>query len=295
MDKKIILGLGAASAALLIVALFGVRYLIDSNKTYLLDKAAQSLGRKVTAQRVEVTLWPIGVRLFDAVVTNDLSPTAAEFLQATMARVELRFLPLLAGRFEPNLIALESPTFTIARGDDAQNDDPSRRRPKERSRRTTVKSTTSSSSPQDGRSVLVLLPVQISNGTLRQRRSETASEVVATQIQLRIAGSNTDGPFDIELEAAVMAAKINLKIGGRFGPVAGVQDYRNIPIDGNLQLEALDMGKVNSVIPQLKKGLPKVLQFDGVYSTKGLVFKGTLNNPSLKGAITGSDVSVKFE
>ncbi len=55
------------------------------------------------------------------------------------------------------------------------------------------------------------------------------------------------------------------------------------------------MGKVNGAMPELKKGLPKVLQFDGVYSTQDLKFKGSLNNLSLKGAITGTDASARFE
>jgi hypothetical protein len=92
-----------------------------------------------------------------------------------------------------------------------------------------------------------------------------------------------------------MAAKRNLKFKSRVGPIAGNRDYRDVFLDGDIQANALDLGKVNSALPQLKKALPKALRFDGVYTIEDLKFKGTLNNLSLKGAVTGTDASVRFE
>lgn len=295
MHKKIIIRLTVGLSALLILALLGSNYLVQSNKTYLLDKAAQSLGRKISASRIEITLWPIGARLFDAVVFADLSPSAADVLQARTLHVELRSLPLLTGRFEPSRIVLESPVFTLARDESKHNEEMNRPRSKRRSRRDSVAATPASAPPQDRRPTVIFLPLEISNGTLRHQNRTSGSELLASQIQLRVAGANSDGSFQVELEAAVLAAKPNLKVAGRFGPVEGIDDYRDIPIDGTLQVDALDMGKVNSTIPEFKKALPRVLQFDGVYSTKDLTIKGSLSKPRLKGAITGTDASVRFE
>jgi hypothetical protein len=48
-------------------------------------------------------------------------------------------------------------------------------------------------------------------------------------------------------------------------------------------------------VPQFRKALPRALRFDGIYTIKDLKFKGTLNNLSLKGAVTGTDASFRFE
>jgi hypothetical protein len=92
-----------------------------------------------------------------------------------------------------------------------------------------------------------------------------------------------------------MATKQNLKFKSRVGPIAGNRDYRDVFLDGDIRADALDLGKVNSALPQLKKALPKALRFDGVYTIDDLKFKGTLNHLSLKGAVTGTDASVRFE
>ena len=81
----------------------------------------------------------------------------------------------------------------------------------------------------------------------------------------------------------------------RIGPIAGARDYRDVPLDGDINADALDLGKVNTALPQFRKALPRALRFDGIYTIQGLKFKGTLNNLSLKGAVTGTDASFRFE
>jgi len=92
-----------------------------------------------------------------------------------------------------------------------------------------------------------------------------------------------------------MAAKPNVKFKSRVGPIAENSDYRNVLLDGDIHVDALDLGKVNAVLPQFRKALPRALRFDGVYNIDDLKFKGTLNNLSLKGAVTGTDASFRFE
>jgi hypothetical protein len=55
------------------------------------------------------------------------------------------------------------------------------------------------------------------------------------------------------------------------------------------------MGKIKAALPVLKTELPKALDLAGVYTTKGLRFKGTLNNPRFKGSVQGTDASFRFE
>lgn len=299
MRHKIIGSVIVATGVLLILALFSIKFVVPSKKDDLLARASQSLGRKIFASRVDVSLWPPAALLTDVIVTNDLTDSASELLRAQRMQVELRSVALLVGRLEPHKIVLQSPTVTIV-GDDRQPSSKAERRRSKKDRRNAGLEETArpaATAPQSSAPALfALAPLEISNGTLRHQSAQNGSELLASQIQLRIAGENSERPFDIELEAAVVADQINLRLKGRFGPVAGgIRDYRDIPMDAALQVEALDLGKLHRVMPELKRSLPRILQFDGVYTTKDLTLKGSLNNPSIKGTIKGSDASVTFE
>ncbi|MGZ8436628.1 MAG: hypothetical protein ACXW6T_21020, partial [Candidatus Binatia bacterium] len=114
-------------------------------------------------------------------------------------------------------------------------------------------------------------------------------------IQLTVSDLAADEAIEIDLAAAVMSAKPNLQFTSRIGPIAGIRDYREYPIDGALDAQQLDLGKVNRALPQLRRATPRHLRFDGIYDIKNLKFKGTLNNLSLKGAVSGTDASFRFE
>ena len=297
MAKKIVSGLAIAIGALLILGLLNVNYLAQRNKDSLLARAGQSLGCNIAATRIDVTLWPISARLEDVAISDKPAiNNNDDWLRAKAMQVDLQFLPLLTGRFQAQKTALDSPVITILRADNGRNNnnnEASRHCLKKRARND--KNPPPTTQKQETELFFIFAPLIISDGTLRYRDVQSGGELTVSQINLRIFGSNSDEPLEVELEAAVMAGKTNLKLNGRFGPMAGVRDYRDLPIDGNLQVDALDMGKVNNAMPELKKGLPKVLQFDGVYTTQGLKFKGSLNNLSLKGAINGTDASARFE
>ena len=85
--------------------------------------------------------------------------------------------------------------------------------------------------------------MNVSDGTLRYRDLKNGGELTATQINLKVNDFEWDEPFDIELEAAVMAAKPNVKFKSRVGPIGENSDYRNVPLDGDIHVDALDLGK----------------------------------------------------
>jgi len=119
--------------------------------------------------------------------------------------------------------------------------------------------------------------------------------LTATQIDLKTTEFGSGEPFEIQLEAAIMAAKPNLKLKSRIGSIAEHRDFRDVPLAGDINADDLDLGRVNKAVPQFRKALPKALRFDGIYTIKELKFRGTLNNLSLKGAVTGNDASFRFE
>jgi len=294
MRKRIVGGVALVLSSALILAVLNINFLVRRNKEYLIGRIEQALGRKITVDQIDVTLWPPGARLKNFAVAADPAFSAGEFLRAKDLRLDLRILPLLIGQFRLKGMVLESPLITIvrdARGRynftiNAHNDN--------NERVNVHRGKKAPSEKEDGPLFLVAF-LNISDGTLHYRDLQNGRELTATQIELKVTGFKQDEPFDVELEAAAMAAKPNLKFKSRIGPIAGARDYRDVPLDGDINADALDLGKVNTALPQFRKALPRALRFDGIYTIQGLKFKGTLNNLSLKGAVTGTDASFRFE
>ena len=294
MRKRIIAAVVLALSGVLVLAVLNVNFLVRRNKDYLIGRLEQALGRKITVDNIEVTFSPVGARLVNFAMADDPAFSADAFLLAKDLRVDFRFLPLLIGQFRFKRLVLESPLITIVRDARGQYNFASSARNEKNEREKADDSKTASAKKPD--SLLFLIAsMNVSDGTLRYRDLKSSGELTATQINLKVNDFEWDEPFDIELEAAVMAAKHNLKFKSRIGPIGGNADYRNVPLDGDIHVDALDLGKVNAVLPQFRKALPRALRFDGVYTIDDLKFKGTLNNLSLKGAVTGTDASFRFE
>jgi len=294
MHKRIIGTVLLALTGVLILAALNVNFLVRRNKDYFLGRLTQTLGRRVSADAIDVTFTPFGARLKNVAFADDPAFSSGDLVHASYSQIEFRILPMLIGQFRVKRIALESPVIKIVRdtsgrynferqdGDEKSDRDGANRRKK-------------SSPTKEDRGSFLVASLNISDGTLRYRDLKIADELVVTQINLKVSDIESDEPIEIQLDAAVMTGKTNLKFRSRIGPIEGIQDYRDFPIDGAIHADALDLGKVNRALPQFRKSLPRQLRFDGIYDIKDLKFKGTLNRLSLKGAISGTDASVRFE
>jgi uncharacterized protein involved in outer membrane biogenesis len=242
--------------------------------------------------QIEVTFWPLGARLLNFVLADDPTFSTEHFLRAKALRIELRLLPLFIGQFRPKRMDLESPVIMVVRDAQGRYNFASRVRDEKNER--TGDSKKLRGEQRD--SALLWVPsLNISGGTLRFRDLTDNGELIATQINFTISDFESGEPFEIQLEAAVNAAQPNLHLKSWIGSIADKRDFRDVPLVGELNATALDLGRVNKALPQFRKALPRALRFDGIYTIKELKFKGTLNNLSLKGAVTGTDASFRFE
>lgn len=284
MRKTIIVAV-LVLTGLSLVAIVNVNFLVQRNKDFLLGKLSAALGRQVSADTIAVSFLPLGARLTDLAVADDPAFSSGAIASAKLAAIELRLLPLLSGEFRPSKLMLDSPVITLIRHADGRYNYQLQAKPKQRDKAHAAGGGRSADAPP-----LPVVPnLQVTDGTLRY------GELAITQIQLTVSDFSEDRAMEIALAAAVTADKANLKFKSKIGPIAGIADYRDYPIDGSLDAQQLDLGKVNRAVPQLRKALPRHLRFDGVYDIKNLRFKGTLNRPSLKGAVSGTDASFRFD
>ena len=115
MRKRIIGAVALALSGVLILAVLNVNFLVRRNKDYLTSRLEQALGRKITVDKIEVTLSPVGARLVNFAMADDPAFSADAFLLAKDLRVDFRFLPLLIGQFRLKRLVLESPFISIVR------------------------------------------------------------------------------------------------------------------------------------------------------------------------------------
>ena len=293
MHKRIIGGVAAALAGALALALLNVNFLVRRNKDYLIDRAEQALGRKISADQIEVTFWPAGARLTNFALPDDPAVSAGDFLRAKDLRVELQLLSLFSGQFRPRRIALESPRITIVR--DAEGRYNFARAGHDGENVLGGADAVKRAGETLDRGVFLIPSLNISDGTVHYHDLRTGGDLVVSRINLNVSDFEPNQPFELELEAAVAAAKPNIRFKSRIGAMSENRDYREVPLDGEINTDGLDLGAVNKALPQFRRALPRALRFNGIYTIKELKFKGTLNNLSLKGTVTGSDASFRFE
>jgi uncharacterized protein involved in outer membrane biogenesis len=290
MRKPIFLATTAA-LAIALVALLSVNPLVRRNKDFLIGRAEQTLGRKISANQIEITFWPVGARLVNFALADDPDFSTEDFLRTKEMSVEFNLLPLFIGRFQAKRVSLVSPSITVVRDASGRYNFTSRNGGKGREGARGKKAR--SAEARD--SLFLWMPgTIISNGTLRYLDLK-GGELTVTQIDFKSSDFEQGRPIEIELTAAVNADKPNLTLKSRIGAIGENRDFRDVLLDGEINATDLDLGKVNRALPRLKKSLPRALRFDGVYTIKKLRFKGPLNNLSLKGAVTGTDASFRFE
>jgi uncharacterized protein involved in outer membrane biogenesis len=102
MRKWVIAGIALlALCAAVVIAILNINSLIERNRGYLLARAEEALGRKISAGDIQLTLWGgIGLRVKDFAIDDDPAFAAGRFVRARDARVHLRLLPIFRVWFD---------------------------------------------------------------------------------------------------------------------------------------------------------------------------------------------------
>jgi len=93
MRKRIISAVVLALSGVVVLTLLNVNFLVRRNKDYLIGQVEQVLGRKITVDKIEVTLIPVGVRWVNFAMADDPTFSADAFLRAKDLKVDFSFYP----------------------------------------------------------------------------------------------------------------------------------------------------------------------------------------------------------
>ncbi|HEY3305070.1 MAG TPA: AsmA family protein [Candidatus Binatia bacterium] len=302
--RKWILIPGVVLLVLIVVpalALVNLNSLINRNKDYLLARAEEALGRKVAVGEIGVTLWGgIGVRLKQFSLADDPSFAEESFVRAADLQVNMKLLPLLRKELQVSKVILHRPVINVIRdgegrfnfstiGGHGEKKGKEAKKEKEKKERREERA----AAPP-----LLVSLVDIDDGEIRYRDiGRGGIDFRATRLDFKIKDASLHRPIDVELEAAVFgAAKQNLKLKGRVGPVGPKADFSNLPVEGNLDLDSIALADLEKILEGFGHKLPKGLALSGSAGAKSR-FSGRLGKevfPEIYGTLSLNGVSARL-
>jgi uncharacterized protein involved in outer membrane biogenesis len=276
------------------VALLSIGLLIAKNKNYLLDRAERTLGRKIQLGAIEVSfLPPFGIRFNNLTVSDDSAYSHGPFLEARRLQLDIEFLPLLLQRVRIKKITVHDPMISVIRNQLGNYNFATLGSSEKRTAVENGQGKVSDTHPKSLNAALLVQSIEIINGTVRYR--DVRSDLTVTRVDLTVANFTLNAPFTLDLAAAMFTASQNVRIQTSLGPIEGASGLTEVPLNGRIDAQELDMDKIRVAAPTLRKSLPRALDLRGVYTIKDLRFQGTFNRPKLKGAVEGTEASVRFD
>lgn len=299
MRKWIVAGavlIAAIGAALAL--LFNLNSLIARNKDYLLAQAEQALGRKISVGEVEATLFTgLGLRLENFTMSDDPAYSSREFVRAKDLQINVKFWPLLRKEVQVKRAILHSPSIQVIRNADGKfNFATIGKKEKEKSpaEKAKLERDPKEAAAETAPGFAVSL-VDISDGDIRYLDQKDGADLRIRRIDLKIEDLDASQPISVRLDAAVYSDKQNFRFAGNLGPVRPGGDFSQTPLEGEIDIAALDLARLGAALPQLKKILPKDLDLSGAFSVKDLKLKGTLKDLALNGQIDGTQGALRQE
>lgn len=280
------------AAALIFLVVLNLNGLIRRNKDYLLGQAEQALGRKLSVGEVSVTLWGgLGARFKDFALTDDPAFSTSPFIRASDLQINVKVLPLIRKEVSIKRLILHDPHIAIIR--DAQGNFNFSSIGKKKEKKEEEKKKPPSPSERTPMPLLFSL-VDITNGAVSYVDKKEHANLSIDQLNLKVKDLDFKEPFSIELSAAVPAGKQNLKLNAQVGPLGSGAPFSEVPIDGKINIDPLDLGKLEAEVPQIRSYLPKNLDLSGQFQVKDLNLKGTLKKLAVNGTVEGTNGQIKF-
>jgi AsmA protein len=302
--RKWILIPGVILLVLIVVmalALVNLNGLINRNKDYLLARAEEALEREVAVGEIGVTLWGgIGVRLKQFSLADDPSFSQDAFVRAADLQLNMKLLPLLRKEFQVSKMILHRPVINVIRDREGRFNFSTIGGAKEKKGKEAKKEKEKQERREDRAAPPPLLVslLDIAGGEIRYRDAgRDGMDFRATRLDFKIKDASLDRPVDVELEAAVFgAAKQNLELKGRVGPVGAKADFSNLPVEGNLELDSIALADLEEILQGFGQKLPKGLALSGSAGARAR-FSGRVGRevfPQINGTLSLNGVGARM-
>jgi uncharacterized protein involved in outer membrane biogenesis len=276
----------------IVVAVLNINSYVQRNRDYLLQQAEKAIGRQIEVDNLEINIWNgIGIRFENFKLADDPAFSSESFVRAKDLQANVKLLPLLRRDVQLKKLILNQPAINIIRNrqgvynfstvgatDDDKKADPEVSREKAARQRAAF---------------LVSL-VEISRGVARYRDLGVGTDLTVQHLDLRVKDLDFKRPFSIDLAAAIFSSKQNINLQMLVGPISRESDYSNVALDGEIDINPLDLNQLKKAVPKMVSALPKDLEIGGIFKVADLKLKGTLHDLGMIGSIEGTQGTVNY-
>jgi len=301
-----ILAISAAIVGVLILVVVGLAVyaalnlnsIIKANQAYLLAKVSDSLGRRVDAQAIDVSLgWGIGLGIKSVQIADDSRFSQIPFVQANEVSGQVAFLPLLRREVKVTRLIFKQPTVrvlrnaagelnvsTIGKKEQPQAQAPAAAPPARSgaapsSQGPMVAGPPAGAAAGGGLQSLAITRFSIEGGQLLyQDATQGGAPVKINDVDLDVADFSASAPFKVDLKLALLGDEQNLKVSGRLGPLLrdGAIDAKRMAFALKISLGPLTLDRLRT-LTQLRGKVPAKLSMPDPVSLQAKV-EGTADS-----------------
>jgi len=274
----------------MVLLLANLNRLVQLGKGQILARAEQALGRAISVGEVNVSVWGgLGVRLENLVLADDRWFSSGDFIRVRELQVHLKLLPLLRKEAQIKRLILIRPDITVIRDkkgsfnlstlgvqDKARVAQEAQGAKRARAERLPAGSIAPA---------LFVSRIEVSQGQIRFLDRKEEMDLRIDQVDLKVRDLSDDRPGHVELSAAFLAEKQNLKIQTRVGPLNPKGAWDQIPVEARVELNPLSLEEFKRAFPRIHSLFPKELRLSGTMLLKDAELKGTLKDFGLNGTL----------
>lgn len=201
--------------ALVAFALSNLEGWLNDNRDWIADRAAQSLGRPLTFDEVGVSFRRgFGVRVANLRVADDPAYADGDVIAIEEARVGVRLLSALRGRYEISHLTLVRPELRIVKNAQGLN-------------LATLSGHEAPARDRGDAALVALTNIEEGRVVFTDLTSEPPLTVAAERVDCKASDLSRDLPVRFRLAAAVLGAGTpNVEVSGTLGPLDTSQPMR---------------------------------------------------------------------
>jgi hypothetical protein len=252
-----------AIIAILAYAYFNLNSIIASNRSYILSRAGDALGRRVEVQDIKATLgWGVIMDVSGVQVADDPSFSQSPFLEASDVYVNVELLPLLSRSLKVTRLVIKQPQLRIIRNRAGTLNVATigaKSGPAQPSRPSTPPTGKTQEAAQ--LAALTVGSLKIENGSLSYIDQQSGgAPIQLNNFNFAIDNFNVETPFDLAISMATMGQQQNLAVSGKVGPLMREGRFQTsaVPLDLDATIGPITIAQLQAV-PQLAHMVPRAL------------------------------------
>ncbi|MFQ5682153.1 MAG: AsmA family protein [Candidatus Binatia bacterium] len=305
ISRKAVAIILIVSGLAITIFLVSLNTLIEKNRTRIRGEIQQAIGRSVTFDELQLSLWGgLGLSAKNLRIAEDPRFAATPFIQTKELTMEVRWLPLLSGTVEIEKFILSEPEIQIIKNEAGDLNISALTGPKRKSKKSKKPKETAKKERRSA-PIFLVSSVQLTHSEIHyiDRSLKEPVEIVIRNLDMDLHGLALTRTMKIKLAANLFAGQgQNTWLEGRIGPFLGRRTLTQYPMDLQVQMDPLLFIQISRTLPFLRANVPPYLDITGPLTftarLRGTLAQPHISNLELSGPFFGSttdNVTVRGE